>query len=75
MFNDRGRRRGGGMEGWKRGGGRMDGRGRKKKGGWMEGRGWMDGWMGGWKGEDGDTDETISPVENPIFAILTKIHL
>ena len=28
--------------------------------------------------EDGttsDTDENISPVENPIFAILTKIHL
>ena len=22
-----------------------------------------------------DTDENISPVENPIFAILTKIHL
>ena len=25
--------------------------------------------------EAGDTDEDISPVENPIFAILTKIHL
>ena len=24
---------------------------------------------------DIDTDENISPVENPIFAILTKIHL
>ena len=24
---------------------------------------------------DDDTDENISPVENPIFAILTKIHL
>ena len=25
--------------------------------------------------KDVDTDENISPVENPIFAILTKIHL
>ena len=25
--------------------------------------------------EWGDTDENISPIENPIFAILTKIHL
>ena len=26
-------------------------------------------------GHSGDMDENISPVENPIFAILTKIHV
>jgi hypothetical protein len=33
--------------------------------------------MGCWDGVHmtNDTDENISPVENPIFAILTKIHL
>ena len=34
----------------------------------MKGRDWV-------REEGGDTDENISPVDSPIFAILTKIHL